>query len=288
MTAPQFDPVKFKAMQRANWDAISAGWSTCQDDFETGGAAVTGRLVELAGIKPGHRVLDVATGLGEPALTVAGVVGPSGRVVGIDLSAGMIDLARQRAGDVENLEFLVGDAESVDLPTGSFDAVLSRFGLMFAVDHVRTFQGLARLLAPGGVLAAAVWAGSITDVPMLSLGFQVLSARLELPPDGGGPGPFSMGDPDVLRAELEQAGYSEVEVSPFSVPFLLDSAERYVAFNQAASPPPLKKMLRERYGSADDPETWAAIGAATEPYRRPDGRISLPSKALLIRAVAGG
>jgi SAM-dependent methyltransferase len=201
----------------------------------------------------------------------------------------MIAIARRRAGDRANVEFAVGDLESLDYPPGSFDVVLSRWGLMFAVDPVATFRALAKLLVPGGTLAAAVWSGESGAVPMMGIGYQVLASRLDLPPaPPGAPGPFSMGDPERLRGRLRDAGFADVGVSSFTVPFVLDSAERYVAFNKAASPPGLKDMVRERYGDEDDPETWDAIGEAVAPYRRPDGRIALPSEALLVRAVVAG
>ena len=289
MTTAKFDPVKFKDGLRANWNAISAGWSSCQDDFETGGAPVTAKLLDLGGLRPGQAVLDVGTGAGEPALTAAGVVGPAGRVVGIDLAPDMIGIARQRAAGLANVEFAVGDVESLDLPPASFDVVLSRWALMFTVDHIRALRAVAGVLVPGGVLAAAVWSDSPADTPMMSIGYRVLASRLELgPPPEGTPGPFSMGDPDTVTAELTAAGFVDVEVTTFEVPFVLDSAERYIAFNKAASPPGLKSLLADRFGSADDPETWAAVGAAVHDFRGPDGRIALPSTTLLLRAVAPG
>ncbi|MBF6331913.1 class I SAM-dependent methyltransferase [Nocardia transvalensis] len=287
MTTAEFDPVSFKRTQRTNWNAISEGWMSCLGDFETGGAPVTARLLELGGVKPGHRVLDVGTGIGEPALSAAAVVGPTGKVTGIDLAPDMIARARARAHDVDNVEFVVGDVESLEFPAASFDVVLSRWGLMFAVDRVETFRTLARVLVPGGVLAAAVWAMPWSDVPMMSLGFQVLSTRLELPPASpGAPGPFSMGDPQTVGSELAEAGFDEVEVTASQAPFVLESPERYIEFNKVVSPPGLKDMLRQRFGSEDDPDTWAAVGKAVEPYRTSAGRISLPSKTLLLRAVA--
>jgi SAM-dependent methyltransferase len=285
MTVTGFDPVAFKAMQRINWNAISAGWSTWQDEFERGGAPVTARLLELGGVRAGHRVLDVATGVGEPALTAAEVVGPAGRVVGVDLAPDMIAVARRRAGDAGNVEFRVGDLESLEFGAGEFDVVLSRWGLMFAVDQVAAFRSLACVLVPGGVLAAAVW-GPGPEVPMMALGYRVLAARLGLaPPPAGSPGPFSMADPGVLGAELAAAGFEDVTVTPFPVPFVLDSAERFVEFTRAATPAGLKEMLRDRFGRVDDPETWAAVHSAVLPYRIADGSVSLPSTALLVRAV---
>ncbi|HEV8554957.1 MAG TPA: methyltransferase domain-containing protein [Actinophytocola sp.] len=284
MTVTGFDPIAFKAMQRINWNAISAGWSSCQEEFERGGAPVTARLLELGGVRAGHRVLDVATGVGEPALTVAEVVGPAGYVVGVDLAPDMIAVARRRAGAVSNVEFRTGDLESLEFGAGAFDVVLSRWGLMFAVDHVAAFRSLAHVLVPGGVLAAAVW-GPWSQVPMMALGYQVLAARLELaPPPPGSPGPFSMADPGILEAELAAAGFEDVTVTPFDVPFVLDSPERYVEFTRASTPPGLQEALRARFGRVDDPETWAAVLAAVLPYRVADGLVSLPSKALLLRA----
>ncbi|MGW5417920.1 methyltransferase domain-containing protein, partial [Actinomadura geliboluensis] len=95
MTAPSIDPTTVKTGQRASWDAISPGWEDAMGVFERGAAAVTGRLLELAGVGPGHRVLDVATGLGEPALSAARAAGPTGRVVGADISPRMLAAGRR-------------------------------------------------------------------------------------------------------------------------------------------------------------------------------------------------
>ncbi|RJO72520.1 class I SAM-dependent methyltransferase [Nocardia panacis] len=286
MTTAAFDPVAFKNTQRVNWNAISSGWLSCEADFESGGAPVTARLLELGGVRAGQRVLDIGTGTGQPALTAAAVVGPAGRVVGIDLAPEMIALAADRAP--ANAEFRVGDADSMEFPDASFDVVLSRWGLMFAVDRTALFRTVERVLTRGGVLAAAVWAEPAA-APMMSLGYRVLAERLELPTGpAGAPGPFSMADPDLIAAELAEAGFAEVSVQLYEVPFLVESPGRYAEFNKVVSPPGLKDKIRERFGSVDDAPTWAAVGAAVEPYRRPDGRVALPSTTLLLRAVANG
>ncbi|GAA4299691.1 hypothetical protein GCM10023178_70300 [Actinomadura luteofluorescens] len=196
----------------------------------------------------------------------------------------MLDLARRRAEGTPNIGFAEADVESIDLPAASFDVVLSRWGLMFAVDHVAAFRGLARLLVPGGVLAAAVW-GEAPGAPTISLGFRVLSERLELPPPPPGtPGPFSMADPEPLAAELAAAGFTDVSVTEFVVRFPFDSVEQCVAFTRAVTPPMLLRKVAERFGSADDPGTWQAFADATEPYRSGDGAFTLPSTALIVRA----
>jgi len=286
MSPTQVDAAKVKAEQRKSWDAISAGWSLALDSFERGAAATTAQLLSLAGVRPGQSVLDVATGLGEPALTAADVVGPSGRVVGTDISPAMLEAARRRAGDRRNVTFVVADVESIDLPEHSFDVALSRFGLMFAVDHVAAFAAIARLLAPGGVLAAAVWAQA-HRVPMLSLGYAVMQERLALPPlPPGAPGPFGMADPQRLADELAAAGFEDVSVEESVVPFRLDGPQEYADFNRKVSPPQLLSMVDERYGAEADTLLWGPVGEATAPYRQDDGSYLLASVALVMRAVA--
>ncbi|MEV5569988.1 class I SAM-dependent methyltransferase [Spirillospora sp. NPDC052269] len=277
-----------KDAQRATWDALSAGWAEAQDVFERGASLVTRRLLDLGGVRPGQTVLDVGTGLGEPALTAARRVGRTGRVVATDVSPEMLRIARRRAaglGEVEaNVEFTQADVEAQGLRPGSFDVALSRWGLMFAVDHVAAFAGLRRLLKPGGVLAAAVW-GPVGDAPVMALGFASLSVLLDLPPvPPDTPGPFSMADPDVLTGELQAAGFSGVSVEELRVPFAFESVGAYAAFTRAVTPPLLLDRIRERYGSPDAREAWQAVEAAAARFGTGSGGVHIPSKALCVRA----
>lgn len=284
MTSTDFDPAEFKTKQRDAWNATSAGWGAWRDEFERGAASVTARLLELGGLRPGQTVLDVATGQGELALSAAVLVGPAGRVAGVDIAPAMIEAARRRAAGMNNVEFFEGDMETLSLPAGTYDAVLSRFGLMFAVDHLTAFRALLRLLVPGGVLAAAVWGPPSSH--LLMVGSMTLSERLGMPsPQTGVPGPFSMSDSGQLTEELEAAGFQEVSVTEHVVPFRFDSVEQYVAFNKAMLPPAMLQMLRDRFGSSDDPDTWEAVGRAARQHADAEGTIRLPSTALCVRAV---
>jgi enediyne biosynthesis protein CalE5 len=284
MTAQGFDPAKFKDSQRALWGTVSRQWTALPPEFAEGARLVNEKLFTLGGVRPGHRVLDVATGAGDPASAAADLVGPSGRVVGIDLAPEMIAAARERAGDRQHVEFLEGDLDALGFPPGSFDVVLSRWGLMFSADRDKLFRSLHQLLAPAGVLAAAVW-GPEDSSPMMGLGGKVLTTRLELPvPPAGAPGPSSMSDADAVTADLSAAGFPEVSVIEYLVPFRLASPQRYADFIKEMTPSPLRKALRERFGDEDDPDTWRAVAEAAEPYVDADGWVSLPSSTLLIRA----
>src|ERR1700736_2834732 len=125
MSEQTFDPQRLKSDQRRDWDAASAGWKQWWPVFERAAQHVSDRLVELAGVKPGARVLDVATGNGEPAVTAARRAGASGRVVATDQSPGMLAIARERAGalGIRNIEFHESDAESLTIDQRDFDAI---------------------------------------------------------------------------------------------------------------------------------------------------------------------
>lgn len=281
------DASAIREQQRSIWNGVSPGWQRWGREFERGAATVTARLLELAGAAPGRRVLDVGSGTGEPALSAARAVAPGGHVVGVDLSPAMVAAARAAADGVEDVEFVIGDVETAALPLRSFDAALSRWGVMFAADRVELLRVVAGLLEPGGVLAAAVWADP-PRVPMISLAFRVISCHLELGTPPPGPGPFTMYDPVAAAAEVERAGFGDVEVHELSVPFRLGSVEEFARFSRDVLPPGMRRVLKERCGSVEDPGVWAAFDAAARAYRTPDGAVSLPSACLCIRAVAGG
>ncbi|MGH9975502.1 MAG: class I SAM-dependent methyltransferase, partial [Nitrososphaeraceae archaeon] len=138
MSTPSIiDPERYKAGQRQGWDSVSSGWQKWWKTVEAAGEKVSRRLIELAEIKEGSKVLDIATGIGEPSITAAHQVGKSGHILAIDISPQMLSIANKRAislGIQDVMEFREGDIETIDLPMSTFDAVLSRFGLMFLPD----------------------------------------------------------------------------------------------------------------------------------------------------------
>lgn len=287
VAAPVVDVAAIRDEQRRVWDGVSSGWQRWQREFERGGAPVTARLLELAGVAAGHSVLDVGSGIGQPALAAARAVAPGGRVVGVDLSPLMIAAARAAADGVENVEFVLGDVETAALPAHSFDVALSRWGLMFAADRVELLRAVARLLKPGGVLAAAVLSEP-EYAPTISLAFRVISSHLALDPPPPGPGPFTMSNRSVVTAELKAAGFRDVETHDSVAPFRFESLDEFARFSRDVLPPRMKQLLVDRCGSVDDPAVWAAFAAAAARYQTADGAVAVPSACPCIRAVAGG
>jgi ubiquinone/menaquinone biosynthesis C-methylase UbiE len=239
--ATTFDSEKYKSVQRQGWDSVAEGWKKWWKTIEEGVQTVSDRLVELARIQEGSNVLDVATGIGEPAVTVARKVGSSGKVTAIDLSPAMLAIAKERArenGLANIIEFQVGDAETFHLPTSKFDAIISRFGLMFLPDLLGALKTMREALVQNGRIAAAVWS-SPQRVPAFLMPFEVVSKETGAPssPPPGAPGPFSLADTNLLRERFKQAGFQDINIESGTVNLRLPSAEGYVDFVRSTAAP---------------------------------------------------
>ncbi len=271
------------------WNSVADAWQRWWPTFEASAQIVSDRLVSLAGIRPGSHVLDFGTGIGEPALTAAKVVGPTGSVLGVDMASRMVEHARERAESLglANAEFVVCDAAELDAerlgrPDG-FDAAVSRWGLMLAPDPVDTARRIRGLMAPGALFAAAVWA-SAAEVPFIALVRTVVGEFVDLPPtDPDAPGPFRLGTPDALRTVLVDAGYQQVEIEDVEACFVFDSGEHYTKFSSELSSS-LRLLLAEAT-EATASKILSAIAARAEDFREGD-KIVLHNRALCARAVS--
>src|ERR687892_461126 len=159
MESSAIDPVGFRDGQRDSWDHAAAGWKKWSEWMDRYMASVSERLVELAGVEPGSRVLDVAAGYGEPSLSAARKAGPDGSVVATDISAEMLAYGRERAAaaGLENIEFLESDAASLEFPERSFDAGLSRWGIIFEPDGEGAAARVRAFLNSGARMAISSW-----------------------------------------------------------------------------------------------------------------------------------
>ena len=227
------DSKQYKEGQRQGWDSVADGWQKWSKITETAAEKVSRRLIELAEIKRGSTVLDIATGIGEPAITAAKQVGNSGHVLAIDISSQMLSIAKQRAislGLEQVIEFKEGDAETIDLPASTFDAALCRFGLMFLPDLRTGLSNIYKSLVDGGRLAAAVWASS-DKVPFITVALNTVMKETKNPPPAPGtPGPFSLSDENILRNSLIESGFKDVTIERMEGSLNFDSAEVYTSY----------------------------------------------------------
>ncbi|MCH8838819.1 MAG: class I SAM-dependent methyltransferase [Candidatus Marinimicrobia bacterium] len=264
---------------------MADGWRKWWPTIEASAQHVSELLVELAGVQNNHKVLDVATGIGEPAVTAAGKVGSGGQVIATDQSAGMLAIARERAAQagLDNIEFREVDGEALNLPDESFDAVLCRWGLMFMPNVAGAIKGFRDLLVPGGKFATAVW-GVPADVPALSMPMGVIKAVLNPPPPPAeAPTLFKLGTPGLLDQAFMDGGLTVTGTESTIVEFNFKSSQDYVSFLQEiASPiialvgqPPVDKQAK----------VWEGIKDSAEKFAKPDGTISIPNVCLVMTGV---
>jgi SAM-dependent methyltransferase len=281
MEAKALDPAEFRQGQRKQWDTAASGWRKWSEMIDGAASGVSDGLVRLAEVEPGSRVLDVAAGYGEPSLTAARRAGADGSVVATDISAEMLAFGRERAAaaGLENIEFVESDAASLDYPEGSFDAAVSRWGIIFEPDGEAAAARVREFLKPGGRFAISSW-GPPDRVPMLGIAVQTAMKRLQVPPPPPGtPGPLSRPTPDALGGLLEGGGFSDVEVEEADVAFEWQSPEEYTTFIREIAPPVTAMLAPHPQDVQDD--TWAAITEAAREAAGDDGSVRLTNLVLL-------
>jgi ubiquinone/menaquinone biosynthesis C-methylase UbiE len=263
-----------------DWDIASEGWLRCSALYEPFEGPVNNRLIELAEIVAGHTVVDVATGIGDPALSVAGRVGPAGHVIATDQSTGMLTIAEMRARDrgLTNIEFRQLDANAFDFPDGTIDAIVCRWGLMFLTDLVDALGRMRRSLKGGRCLAAATWADADT-VPIISVRRGVMRA-FDIPQ--GPLDPFRLSSASALSAAATSAGFDEVVVTRSVVPYEYASADAFAHAQRVAHESRLTPLLAR--SDEQQAEFWRALGDAAQPYTTSDGVVHMPSEILLLAA----
>ncbi|WP_102945025.1 class I SAM-dependent methyltransferase [Stenotrophomonas sp. VV52] len=175
-------------------------------------------LADPIGAVPDAHVLDVGCGTGAVCMAIADRLGPHGRCSGVDISAPMIDVARERARSAgQSIDFTVADAEQHAFAPASLDRIVSRFGVMFFNDPVQAFANLRRALRSGGSLHAIAWRGP-ADNPFMTTAERVAAPLLTLPARAeGGPGQFAFADADKVRGILKDAGWKDIQITQLDV-----------------------------------------------------------------------
>jgi SAM-dependent methyltransferase len=242
-------------------------WARDWEHYDLGVAAHHARLMaEVGEVGETASALEVGCGNGQVTRELAAT---GARAVGVDLSAPMLARARELAAGLPTASFVQGDAQVHPFPEASFDVVVSRFGTMFFADRVEAFRNLLRATRPGGRLVTVTWQ-PLVDNPWLQAVRGALALGRDLPvPPPGAPGPFAQSDPDLVRAELEQAGWADVRLEDVRAPmwFGRDADDAY-GFMGASGP--VRGML-EGLEPERQEEGRRALRAAYEAAATPDG-----------------
>jgi enediyne biosynthesis protein CalE5 len=281
--ADAFDTAEFKEKMRAEWRSAAAGWRRWHDVVEAteGGKLLSAKLVQLADIGPGDSVLDVAGGYGEPSLAAARVVGPTGRVVCTDISGEMLAFGQERAAQagLDNVEFVERDAEQLDFEDESFDAILSRSGLMFLPDVAGTLKRLHSFLKVGGRLAASVWGPQ--PAVQFAAAIPVISNELKLPPPPPGrPGIFALADAGQLAALVEGAGFQDVETGIIRVVFTTDTPQQYTEFIQDVAPT-ITKVVNDQPPDVQE-RVWSKVTEVWTEFQDANGQVHTENRAIWV------
>ena len=264
-------------------DAGGVSWVDGQALLDAQLAQFGALAIEAAAVQPGEVVLDVGCGCGATTEELSALVGTSGRVVGLDVSAPMLARARERLSG-RPVELLLGDAATFALPARSFDVLFSRFGVMFFEEPPAAFAHLRGALKPGGRVAMVVWQ-SLSANAWATVPIEAVADIVEPPALGGAgePGPFSLSDHDGVLTMLRAAGYTDVDLTghemdvtvggglplPAAVEFTLDHG-------------PVRRVLASASAEVRAAAT-ERVAAALSPYDGPEG-VRMPAAVWVVTA----
>ncbi|HYZ91979.1 MAG TPA: methyltransferase domain-containing protein [Actinomycetota bacterium] len=212
------------------WEDSSAGWIRNADLIDRMSEPLRHWVADSVDPQPGMTMLELACGAGDTGFEVAQRLGENGKLIATDISPSMIEGAKQRAKDrgVTNVEFRVMDAQAIDLPDASVDGVFHRYGPMLLPDPDASFAGVRRVLRPGRPYVTVVWASPDRNPWILLTGMTLVQIGLQPPGDPFGPGGmFSLSDPEVIRAKLTAAGFTDVEVEHRDNPFVFADFDEF-------------------------------------------------------------
>jgi len=269
--------------QRQDWNRVAGAWEKWDRLFEEQAGYLNHRLVADARLRQGHAVLDVGSGTGYPAILAAQTVGASGSVTGIDLAGDMLAVAQRKAKRLGllNVTFRTGDATTLPFETASFDAVISRFCLMFLPDVPKASTEIARVLKPNRWFAVMVWTSPERN-PRIGLSMAAMKQVFDLPPpDPTAPGIFRLAKPGELAGMLQEAGLVDITEQEFLAEWSYESPEHYYSTMMEIAAPVQNLMA----GCSDSQrqEVKRLILEAASAYRQGD-RITFP---IAVRVVAG-
>ena len=288
MAGPDVNITDFRQRVQQEWggDETAAAWQKYYPQMKEQFAELTTALVNAAAPRPGFSVLDLASGTGEPALSLATRVAPSGRVMATDLNESMLAALRENrdAEGLVNVDTRVCDAHELPFQNATFDLVTSRFGVMFFAEVDRALGEIRRVLKAGGRIAFAVW-GAPAPGSYFGAAAMPYLRRLAVKPDPNGPGPMRYAQPGKLSGLVREAGFHDVKEDELTVPapYRGSPEELLTSMMEIAAP------FRNASAALSDEERHAAELEAKENLRALyDGTVTKPTAPVLIVTAMSG
>ena len=281
--APRFDAAAYKATTREQWQAAAQAWSDWGGFLRDWLGGATELMLDLAGVAEGSRVLDVAAGAGDQSIQAAERVGPRGEVLATDISEAILAKARENAAraGLSNIRTQVADGEDLRVARASFDAAISRLGLIYFPDLPRALSGMREALKPGGSIGAIVYSTPDRN-EFFSIPVSVIRRRAALPaPLPGQPGPFSLGSDGIIEARLREAGFRDIVVKKVDAPLRMKDAAECLRFEKESF-----GALHQMAAKLDDPgkaAAWDEILRSLERFAVPGGFVG-PCELLVAAA----
>lgn len=274
----------YRAASLDAWSSVATDWARLTDRIDRQLRAAADWMIDALALEPGERVLELAGGPGTVSMMAARAVTPGGHVIYSDFAEPMVDAARERlqAEGAPGVEYRVIDAETIDLPDASVDAVACRMGYMLMADPAAALRETARVLAPDGRIALAVWSDPSSN-PWAALPMQAVASQLGAPPaPADAPSLWALADEARLRGLLEDARFQSIRIEKLDDAVEFESTEQWIEMTRRLAGP-LKALVANL-----DEGTRGAIEAhmreAAKPYELPDGRISMPEQMLTATA----
>lgn len=271
------------AQQRTSWNKFSSGWKKWDSVNMQFLKPVGEEIIQQLALKDDYIVLDVASGTGEPGLTIAEIVN-NGKVIGIDLSEGMLETAKEHAQSrqIKNYDAETGDVSKLHYPDRSFNAISCRMGFMFFPDILSTLQEMKRVLIPGGRLAASVW-GPPQQNFWVTVTMGTIAQLMDLPPPpADAPGMFRCASPGFMANQFEKAGFKNVNEHEVGTGLKMDAETYWEMITEVGAP---------IVAAMSEADTQMRKKIKHEVFRKihekfPEGNINLTGTAILISGEA--
>jgi len=286
---PAPDPDEQRAGILDGWEHAAAGWGRRAQRVRDWGMPVSTWMIEQLSLQPGQRLLELAAGPGDTGFLAAELIAPGGTLISSDATEGMLEVARQRAGDLDlssvKLEFKQLEIEWIDLPTASVDAILCRWAYMLTVDPEAGMREARRVLAPGGRIALAVWDGPEAN-PWATIPTDALiqGGYIEPIDRAVSAGIFSLADPQRLQEMLEEAGFVDVLVESIDLTRAYDRFDKF--WDESLELSPSLSVALERLTGEQREDVRRRAAALAQPFTESDGATHLPGVSLVASASA--